>query len=772
MTDSSSGETLIGAAIYDQTSKNGATTNHYGYYSITLPAGPHDLNFSYVGYLDIKKTIDLQSDMEINIELKSRSLEIEEVVIRADKKKAVESTQMSATKMEVKQIKELPVLMGEVDILKTIQLLPGVQSAGEGNAGFYVRGGGPDQNLILLDEAVVYNASHLFGFFSVFNADAVKNIELIKGGMPAKYGGRLASVLNISMKEGNKREIKGAGGIGLISSRFTLEGPIVKEKASFIFSGRRTYVDVLTRPFLKNSETVGGDGYFFYDFNTKLNFELSPKDKIYLSGYFGRDKLDAELSTDGFGINMPWGNIIGSLRWNHLIGKKLFINTTFSVTDYEFNFNGTQGDDFSFVLSSGIRDWAVKNDWSYFPNTRHDIKFGVNYVDHKYSPSSVDARSGDAIFDTGEPEIIYANEFSAYVQDDFKVNDRLKINMGVRVPYFFQIGPYQRYIKEGDETMEIIPYEDGTLIHDHLGLEPRFSARYTLNENSSAKAAFTRNLQYVHLLSFSPTGLPTDIWIPSSERVKPQIGYQYNAGYFRNFLDDKVEASIEVYYKELENQIEYKEGERPENGANNNVDNQLTFGESNSYGVEFFVKKKLGRTTGWIGYTWSKTDRQFDELNEGETFPARYDRRHDLSVVASHQLNKRWVLSGSFIYATGNSITLPDSWYLLPNENRLVYEYGARNSTRMSSTHRLDISATLNNAERKKAKAEKNGTEYKKKNWESNWTFSIYNVYARNNPYFIYLDPFGQPGDENFRIDAKQFSLFSIIPSVTWNFKF
>jgi len=769
ITDESSGESMIGASIYDVVSTEGAVTNTYGFFSMTLEEGEHQLRFKFVGYETQEKTINLNKDIDLKIALAPASVAIKEVVIRADKKESIESSQMSATDMEVKQIKKLPVLMGEVDILKTIQLLPGVQSAGEGNAGFYVRGGGPDQNLVLLDEAVVYNASHLFGFFSVFNADAVKNIELIKGGMPSQYGGRLASVLDITMNEGNNKRLAGNGGIGLISSRMTLEGPIVKDKASFIVSGRRTYIDALLKPVIKNNAALGGTGYYFYDLNTKLNWKISDKDKIYLSGYFGRDNLDVKLENSGFGIKMPWGNAISSLRWNHLIGKKLFVNTTATFTDYNFKFEGLQGDNFSFVLTSGIRDWSFKNDWSYFPNPKHAIKFGVGYVDHKYSPTSVEFSSGDTDFDTGEKEDIFANEAYAYVQDDIKLSRRWKVNAGLRLPYFRQIGPFNRYVLEGSDVVDIIPTAKGDKVVDYTGIEPRFSARYTLNEFSSLKAAFTRNLQFIHLLSFSPTGLPTDLWIPSSEKVKPQIGLQYNAGYFRNFKDDTYETSIEVYYKTLENQIAYREGERPENGVNNNVDNQLTFGDGKSFGAEFFVKRKFGKLTGWIGYTWSKTTRQFEALSNGEVFPARFDRRHDLSVVGSVQLNNKWSLSGSFIFATGNAITLPQSWYLLPNEGALGYTYGPRNGSRMINTHRLDLSATY---VRNPPGTTTDDSDLSKRNWHSSWTFAIYNTYGRQNPFFIYLDPFGQPGDEDFKIVAKQVSLFSILPSITWNFNF
>ena len=771
VSDVTTGETLIGANVYENGEYRGTVTNTYGFFSLTLPEGSYEIIVSYLGYRDQQFEVDLSSDRKLDVELRSNTILTKEVVIEAERSRNVESSQMSVAKLDVKQVKELPAVFGEVDVLKSIQLLPGVSSIGEGNAGFYVRGGGPDQNLILLDEAVVYNASHLFGFFSVFNADAVKNIELIKGGMPANYGGRLASVLDITMNEGNSKEFSGSGGIGLISSRLTLEGPIKKDTASFIISGRRTYIDILTKPLIQGTD-FEGTGYFFYDLNAKVNWKISDKDRLYLSGYFGEDNFNFTEPEADIDFRIPWGNTTTSLRWNRIINDRLFTNTTATYSKYDFAFDGSQ-DDFIFKLSSGIRDWTLKSSWSYFPNPKHRIKFGLEYINHLYTPSFAEVEFAGTEFNTGDKEQIHAHEAAIYLMDDMDINDRLTVNLGVRLPYFAQVGPLTRYYKSGLVTDSIVQTPEGELIVDYYGLEPRVSMRYALNESSSVKAAFTRNFQYVHLASFSPLGLPTDLWIPSSELVQPQIGYQYNAGYFRNFADDSYEASIEVYYKDLQNQIEYKEGEQPQDGALNNVDNQLTFGDGYSYGLELFLKKRFGRTSGFIGYTWSKTMRQFPEILDGDEFPARFDRRHDISLVVSHKLNDRWTLAGNFVFGTGSAITLPESWFFTPNNQRVEFIYGPRNSNRMRDFHRIDVSATYNRPMVKEKIDPSTGEVILiERKWETSWNFGLYNMYNRANPFFYYIDTFAEPGNEEFSFQVKQVSLFSILPSLTWNFRF
>lgn len=773
VTDKASGESLIGANVYIKELLKGTSSNQYGFYSITLDQGGYTLVVSFLGYEDHEFPFELAEDIHHNVEIQNAGFTTKEVEVFGKRKADnTENTEMGRIELDVETIKTLPALLGEVDILKTIQLLPGVQSAGEGNSGFYVRGGGPDQNLILLDEATIYNATHLFGFFSVFNADAIKNIELIKGGMPANYGGRLSSVLDISMNEGNNQEFHADGGIGLISSRLTLQGPLVKKKASYIVSGRRTYVDILTKPFIKKDDPGYGSGYFFYDLNAKMNYTLSNKDKIYLSGYFGRDVFDFNSGGDNaLKFKIPWGNAIVAARWNHLFSNKLFMNVTATFSDYNFEFQGEQ-DQFSFSLFSGIKDHGLKVDLSHYPNIRHSMKYGGQYTYHVYTPSTVNAQSGDTEFDTGGTQKLYGHEGALYFLDEFDLTDQLRINAGLRGSFFTQVGPFNRYVLD-DEGLptDIIEYDSGDKVAQYQGLEPRISLRYRLNEKSSIKAAYTQNYQYIHLTSFSATGLPTDVWMPSTDKIKPQFAIQYNIGYFRNFLDNLFETSVEVYYKDMENLVEYKEGSQPQDNVNNNVDNQLTFGDGYSYGIEFFIKKKFGRLSGWVGYTWSKTMRTFEELNFGNEFPARYDRRHDVSVVATYQLNDKWTFGGIFVYATGQAISLPVNRYWI--EGRLVSEYTERNGYRMASYHRIDLSAVYKKNKFKSEIDPDTGEEVQiLKRFQSSWTFAIYNVYNRANPYFIYFDYTGSVSNNSVDIQAKQVSLFTIIPSVTWNFNF
>ena len=630
------GEEMVGASVYVKEITKGTITNTYGYYSLTLEKGTYTLVVSFLGYREISQTITLNKDIRKNFNLDPAVMQTDEVVITGERKdKNIKSTEMSTIKLPVKQIKELPAFLGEVDILKTIQLLPGVQSSGEGNSGFYVRGGGPDQNLILLDGATVYNASHLFGFFSVFNADAVKDINLIKGGMPAQYGGRLSSVLDISMREGNMKKLSGDGGIGLISSRMTLQGPVKKDTSSFIISARRTYVDILVEPFVKETAKAKGSGYYFYDLTTKINYRFSDKDRIFLSGYFGRDVFTYKNKETAFDVRIPWGNATGTFRWNHLFGEKLFVNTSAIFSDYDFSFEAFESD-FEFKLFSGIRDYNFKTDFTYMPGILHNIKFGFNYIYHIFTPSSATARIGETEFNTGDIIKQYANDFAVYINEDFDVTEKLRLSLGLRGTYYQHIGPFTRYIQNDFKTItDTIKYNAWENIADYSHLEPRVSMRYTINDKSSVKASYTHNYQYVHLATISDGTLPTDVWVSSSDLVKPQLGRQYAIGYFRNFMDNTFESSVEIYYKDLENIVAYKEGVTPGENAGNNTDNNLTSGTGESYGIELFVKKNYGDVTGWVGYTLSKTTRKFDDINLGEPFPAKYDRRHDLSVIVS-----------------------------------------------------------------------------------------------------------------------------------------
>jgi len=770
--DAATGETLIGANVYAKETLKGTATNTFGYFALNLSPGPQTVVMSFVGYEDDERVIDLKKDLVITFEARTKAIVAKEFEVLGKKAANTESTQMGVMDIDVQKLSTLPALLGEVDILKTIQFLPGVASNGEGNSGFYVRGGGPDQNLILLDNATVYNASHLFGFFSVFNADAVKNIELIKGGMPALYGGRASSVLDITMKDGNNKGLHGQGGIGLISSRFTLEGPLVKDKGSFILSARRTYIDVLTKPFLNPEGAFAGSGYYFYDVNAKANYRISDKDRFFLSGYFGRDVFTLTGSEPGSpDFRIPWGNATVSARWNHVFGPKLFLNTTAIFSDYKFSFKGGQ-DDFKFGLSSGIKDYGLKVDFSQYPHVRHELKYGLQYTYHIYTPSTVDVESGDTEFAIDTPSKLNAHEGALYFQDDYSVTDQLRVNLGVRLSYFAHVGTFREYVLDGNgNSVGTKEYAPGKKIKDYAGLEPRISARYTVGPNSSVKASFNRNLQYVHLASFSSVGLPTNVWIPSGTNVKPQVGLQYAVGYFRDLFDRKYEASIEVYYKDMLNQIEYAEGTQPQDGGNTNYDAFLVFGKGWSYGAEFFLKRRLGKFTGWVGYTWSKTMRKFPDVNAGNEFPSRWDRRHDLSVVGSYDLNTRWTFGATFVYSTGQATTLPVQRYWI--EGRVVSQFSERNGFRMAPYHRMDLAATLKNKPTKQVTDKTTGeTTTVERKYRSSWTFAVYNAYNRANPYFYFFTTEGTAGGGDLRPVAKQVSLFSILPSVTWNFHF
>jgi hypothetical protein len=767
--DSLSGETLIGATVTVSSStltnngsaaKNGSVSvasNQYGYYALNLIPGSYTIVVSFVGYEPLLKEVELRSDQKMNLMMLPRSQVVEEVVVTARKRdNNVADAQMGKISLSMNQVKALPVLMGEVDILKTIQLLPGVQNAGEGNAGFYVRGGGPDQNLIMLDDAVVYNTGHLFGFFSIFNSDAIKNTSLIKGGMPAQYGGRLSSVLDIAMKDGNLNEWQAEGGIGLISSRLSLQGPIKEDKTSLILSARRTYVDALVKPFISRSSSFYGSGYYFYDVNAKVNHQFSEKDRIYLSTYFGKDVFAFRNSERGFGADIPWGNATATLRWNHVFNPRLFANTTAVYNSYNFSF-GAQQQDFNIKLNSGIRDWTIKSDFDYFLSPKHKLKFGGQLTQHKFTPNVLSGQQGDTRFEPNNSSAKYAIESGLYIQDDWTVSDRIKVNAGLRFSSFVQTGPYTSYVRDQDgNKLDSTEYGSGDRVKYYGGIEPRLTLRYNLGKDASLKFAVNRNQQFIHLVTNAGSTLPTDLWVPSTERVKPQLGWQYAAGYFRNFGNNAWETSIEAYYKTMNNQIEYKEGYTP---SLKDPEEEFTFGRGWSYGAEFFINRVKGRLTGWIGYTLSWTWRKFPELNGGNKFPARYDRRHDLSVVGTYELNKKWKLSAVFVYGTGNATTLPERFYLV--EGVLTQEYGRVNGYRLPAYHRLDLAATYKPTPKKPEKRLRN-----------EWVFSIYNVYSRLNPYFIYFDQEGSAFDGTLAVEALQVSLFPIIPSVTWNFKF
>ncbi len=746
--DANSGETLIAANVFvkDDVTK-GATTNVYGFFSLTLPEGSYTLIAAYLGYAEQNIEVKLIEDKRLNIDMQEGGVIVtQEIVVTGEQAdKNVESTEMGTVELPTETLKKLPALLGEVDVLKSIQLLPGVLSAGEGNAGFYVRGGGPDQNLVLLDEAVVYNPGHLLGFFSVFNADAIKSTTLIKGSIPASYGGRLSSVVDIQMKEGNNKAFAVEGGIGAIASRLTVEGPLVKGKSSFIVSGRRTYAFDVAQPLIKKTD-FAGTNYYFYDLNTKLNYQFSDKDRLFFSGYFGRDVLNYVSNKRGFSLNMPWGNTTATLRWNHLFNDKLFMNATGIFNDYDFEVEGKQSD-FSFKLFSGVRDWNGKLDFDYFPAPKHQIKFGLNYTFHRFTPNSASATSGEIEFDN-ETGRKYAHESAIYFSDDWKVSKRLALNMGLRLSMFSHVGPFAN----ADSSKVYKPLEP---IQRYFGAEPRLGMKYKVSNQASLKGGISVANQYLHLVASSTSTLPTDLWVPSTQKVKPQLGIQYALGYFQNLLENKYEAAIEVYYKDLFNQIDYAESYVPD--LTTEEEDEFVFGEGESYGAEFFFKKRTGKLNGWVGYTISKTTRSFPEIEDGRVFPAKYDRTHDLSIVANYDLNKAWTFGATFVYGTGNAYTLPESFYFVDFD--VTANYGPRNSSRQLAYHRIDLAATYNLRTKKE------------KPFSSSLTLSIYNVYNRKNVFLTYFSP--ESGAVGGEVDLKAYrvSLFPIIPAITWNFK-
>ncbi|MEY2902745.1 MAG: hypothetical protein RLY89_1851, partial [Bacteroidota bacterium] len=718
--------------------------------------GTYQLAASFVGYQPKVWTINLTDNKSFNILLVPNANAINNVtVVSRRRDNQVKTAQMGKIELNINTAKAIPAFMGEVDILKTLQLMPGVRNAGEGNAGFYVRGGGADQNLILLDDAVVYNTGHLFGFFSIFNSDAIKNVSLIKGGMPAQYGGRLSSVVDVAMKEGNTNKTQVDLGIGLIASRFSIQGPLKKNKASYMISARRTYADAIAKPLIKKTSDYYGSGYYFYDLNAKVNYEISEKDHLYLSGYFGRDKFNFNNAKRSFNTEIPWGNSTATLRWNHVFNKKLFSNTTLVYNDYQFALNGKQND-FNINLSSGIRDLNAKTDYDYYLSPEHKIKFGAQYTFHTFLPNVLSGNQDSVVFTPQNATKKFANEYGLYLQDDWEINNKLKLNIGLRYSQFQQVGRYTNYIRDvNGNKIDSVVYGKGQTVQSYGGFEPRATIRYTLNDNASLKAAITNNLQYIHLVTNAGTTLPTDLWVPSTLRVKPQLSWQYAIGYFQNLKEGMFETSVEAYYKTMENQIEYREGYTP---SLKDPEEEFVFGKGWSYGAEFFVNKVKGRLTGWVGYTLSWTWRQFKELNDGLKYPSRNDRRHDLSVVANYELNDKWKLSSVFVYGTGAAISVPERFYLVGGV--LTQEYSRINAYRMAAYHRIDIAATYTPKRKENSK------------FNSNWVFSIYNIYSRQNPYFIYYDQEGSAATGDLKVSAKQVSLFPIIPSVTWNLKF
>lgn len=744
--DKQTGELLIGASVKLEGTNNNAITNGYGFYSITASQNDYTISFNYAGYQISSQKITLNQNIELIIELQPQLNVLTDVIVSTKKKNEnISKPLMGVEKLSMKEINQLPVLLGEKDVLKSIQLLPGIKSAGEGNSGFYVRGGGSDQNLILLDEAPVYNASHLLGFFSTFNSDAIKDVTLYKGGMPAQYGGRLSSVVDIKMKDGNNKDYAVSGGVGLISSRINIEGPIVKDKGSFIISARRTYADMFLK--ISPDTVMRGNTIYFYDLNAKANYKLGKNDRLFLSGYFGRDVL-------GFGqsFSTDWGNATGTLRWNHIVSNKIFSNTSLIYSDYSYNIKIQSGTD-NFKITSQIQDLNLKQDFDFYINNNNKIKFGADVIRHVVSPGRITATNVSNI-KSSEIQNRYSIESAMYISHELTVSDKLNFVYGLRLSNLSCIGPgnYYHYDQNGN-TIDTVHYNAGQIVASYWNLEPRFAASYQLDEISSVKFSYNRNIQNLHLLSNATASTPTDLWLPSTNNVKPEIADQISLGYFKNFKNDQFEFSVETYYKWLQNQIDYRSGADLQ--ANDNVESELLYGSGRAYGIEFFLKKKFGRFTGWTGYTLSRTEKLFAEINNGNYFPAKQDQTHNISLVGIYKLNEQWTLSGTWVYNTGNAVTFPSGKYYV--NGQVIFLYTERNGYRMPAYHRLDLAATW---ESKKNKTRK---------YQSSWTYGLYNVYGRENAYFIQFK--NDPNDASKTI-AVQTSLFRFVPSVTWNFKF
>ena len=745
-----SGELLTGVSVYVPGTATGAITNTYGFYSLTLPAADSlQIAFSFVGYNPVSQSVSFQKNVELNVDLVSDNL-LQEVVVTAQaQQKVSETPQMSRIDIPISQIKKIPAFLGEKDVLKVLQLMPGVQKGSEGNAGIYVRGGGPDQNLVILDDATVYNVSHLFGFFSLFNGDALKSVELTKGGFPARFGGRLSSVIEMNMKEGNREKLHGEGGIGLISSRLTLEGPLVKNKSSFLVSGRRTYIDALVRPFIKD----GDGGYYFYDFNAKANYDFGRKDKLYLSGYFGSDRFFFKAKDDNYSskTGLNWGNATATLRWNHLFNEKLFANTSLIFSNYRFNIYNDDRDGnatYSLDYYSGIRDFGAKVDFDYFPAPQHAIKFGIISTHHRFTPSAIVVKDSQANENKREVDPIDVLESGVYVEDTWRPLPKLRLNAGFRLSYF--AAPNKSYLRP----------------------EPRLAVLYNLKDDVALKASYAQMNQYVHLLSNTGIGLPTDLWVPTTSCVAPQQSRQVALGIAKDYTEKGLALTVEGYYKKMDNIVGYREGasflliDDPESPNKVSWEDNVTAGQGWSYGAEMLLQKKTGRFSGWVGYTLSWTQLQFDELNFGRKFFARFDRRHDISLVGIYEISPRITLSGTWVYGTGNAITLPQGTFWAaehranPRSGNLfsdsqVNDYGAKNDFRMAAYHRLDL-----------------GIQFHKKmrrGHERTWEFSVYNAYSRQNPFFYFI---GESDKDRNKQVLKQIALFPIIPSFSYGFKF
>ena len=751
-------EVVNGASVLVKELNTGTSTNDYGFYSITLPKGTYTLIISFVGMETIEKTIELNANVKIDLEILNKTAELEEVKITAKKKNDnVKKIEMSTVQMDIKSITKMPALLGEPDVIRTVQTLPGVSTVGEGATGFNVRGGNIDQNLILLDEAPVYNSSHLFGFFSVFNPDAVKSVKLIKGGINAQYGGRASSVLDVRMKEGNKNKFTGSGGVGLIFSRLTLEGPIpgTKNKASFIVAGRRSYIDILSKPFLKGS--LKEANFYFYDLTAKANWDINNRNKVFVSGYFGRDVFGSST----FGFN--WGNSTTTARWNHLINEKIFVNTTayYSNYDYQLGTDESTASE-SFQWKSNVISYSVKPEFTWYASTNNTVKFGAQSIFYDLKPGTALFKSG------GEAGSIilgdkYALESAAYLENEQKIGKKIILSYGLRFSSYQYFGGGKRYnykdtlVGAQKELTSITAYDWGKVIQSYFNPEPRFSAKYDINEVSSIKASYNRMAQYIHLLSNTAASTPLDMWTLSTNNIKPQLADQVAAGYFRNFRGKAMlETSVEVYYKWMQNQLEYIK--KADLLLNEVYEAQLLSGIGRSYGAEFFVRKNEGKLTGWVSYTFSRSERQTESINQNSWYPTRFDKTHNFNAVASYNITKRIEIGANFVFTTGAPSTFPNSKITVQGINYAHIQNDSRNNFRISPYHRLDLSITIKPKEKENRK------------WYGEWVISAYNVYARQNAFTVY---FRTNPDDPKKTQAVQYTVVgTIIPAVSYNFKF
>ena len=736
--DSQTGESIIRAIIRVKELPNiGVFSNEYGFYSISLAKGNYTISVSQVGYEMYTNNIQIDSSIINNIQLSANNL-LKEVVVESSKKNNnLTKAQMGTETLNMVAISKVPVIFGEKDILKTLQLLPGVKSAGEGNSGYYVRGGAADQNLILLDEAPVYNASHLLGFFSTFNSDAIKDATLIKGNSPAIYGGRLSSVLDVKMKEGNNKDYVVNGGLGLISSRVSIEGPIQNDKSSFILSGRRTYADM----FLKATEKFKDNILYFYDLNMKANYTINAKNKIYLSGYFGKDELGLG---DAFGID--WGNKTGTIRWNKIMSNKLFLNTSLIYSDYNYNVKLKNGET-NFNINSNIKDVNLKQDYTFYANPKNNLRFGFNTILHTITPSTFSGTVTNSLSKQGRNGL----ENAIYLSNNYKPNNDLSLDVGLRVSAYTLMGGDDYNIYSNGNVQSTIKLAKSSFGKTYINPEPRFTLNYRITDQNSFKAGYARNVQHLHILSNSTASSPSDQWIGNSYNIKPEISDQYSVGYVNTLNQNMFEMSTELYYKNLQNQLDYVDGAEVNTLAD--VESALLYGVGRAYGFEWLLKKKEGLFTGWVSYTLSKTERKINGINQNNWYNAKQDRTHDIAVVGIYTINSKWSVSGVFVYNTGDAVTFPTGKYAF--QGQTLYQYASRNANRMPDNHRLDISVTYDKKRKKKI--------------QESWNFSLYNVYGRENAYRI---TFQDDPNNLSRTQIIQTSLFRWVPSITYQFKF